>query len=76
MLFAAILKRFLYVVFGVSSINRDNNCLQYMDCPVIFIQNKSVNNREKRDNSKGIINLLLIILQKYISAIIKGIVNI
>jgi hypothetical protein len=46
-----------------------------MDCPVTLIQNKSVNTREKRDISKGIINLLLMMLQKYIRAIIKGTVD-
>ena len=46
-----------------------------MDCPVTLIQNKNVNNREKPDISKGMINLLLMILQKYIKAMINGIVD-
>jgi hypothetical protein len=70
-----MLEKSVNEVLGFSSTTRDNNCLQYMDCPVTFIQNKSVNTREKRDISKGIINLLLMMLQKYMRAIIKGIVD-
>lgn len=75
MLLTAVLKKCFNVLFGFSSINNDNNCLQYMDCPVTLIQNKIVNNREKLDISKGMINLLLMILQKYMRAMINGMVD-
>ena len=71
----AILEKCVNALFGFSSINFDNNWLQYIDCPVIFIQNKSVNNNAKRDISNGMINLLLMRLQKCIRAIIKGMVD-
>jgi hypothetical protein len=43
-----------------------------MDCPVDLIQKKRVNKRAKRVISNGMINLLLIMLQKRIKHIIKG----
>jgi hypothetical protein len=75
MLLTAMFEKCVNALFGFSSINCDNNCLQYMDCPVTLIQNKIVNTREKRDISNGIINLLLMILQKYIRAMINGMVD-
>lgn len=75
MLLTAMLEKFANTLSDFLSIKCANNFLQYMDCPVTLIQNKSVNTREKRDISKGIINLLLMMLQKCMRAIIKGMVD-